>query len=132
MLLLRLRNRRGFTLVEIMIVVAIIALLAAIAVPNFLRARKRAQGTRIIEDLKILDHAVDLYALETGRPMGFNPRFVDLKPYLKTGTALYFTGADLYGNSYSPFTVDQTPRVADSTYNALSDTIETSLWSPYH
>ena len=130
-MMLFLRNRKGFTLVEIMIVVAIIALLTAIAVPNFLRARKRAQGTRIIEDLKILDSAVEMYALETRRPAGFNPLFVDLKPYLKTGTALYFSGSDLFGNSYAPFTVDQTPRVSDSTYNALSDTIETSLWSPY-
>ena len=51
-------NRRGFTLVEIMIVVAIIALLASIAVPNFMRARKRSQATRILEDLRVLDSQV--------------------------------------------------------------------------
>ncbi|MEO6786925.1 MAG: prepilin-type N-terminal cleavage/methylation domain-containing protein, partial [Chthoniobacteraceae bacterium] len=49
----------GFTLVEIMIVVAIIALLASIAVPNFLRSRKRSQATAILEDLRIIDSAVD-------------------------------------------------------------------------
>ena len=58
-------NRRGFTLVEIMIVVAIIALLAAIAVPNFLRARKRSQATRILQDLRVVDSALDQYAIET-------------------------------------------------------------------
>jgi prepilin-type N-terminal cleavage/methylation domain-containing protein len=48
---------RGFTLVEIMIVVAIIALLAAIAVPGFLRARKRAQASRILNDLRLIAKA---------------------------------------------------------------------------
>ena len=63
----KLQSRRGgFTLVEIMIVVAIIALLAAIAVPNFLRARKRSQATRILEDLRDLDHALDQYAIDNG------------------------------------------------------------------
>ena len=52
-------NRGGFTLVEIMIVVAIIALLASIAVPGFLRARKRAQATHILNDLRIIDGAID-------------------------------------------------------------------------
>src|SRR6266446_3997205 len=53
------KRREGFTLVEIMIVVAIIALLAAIAVPGFLRARKRSQATRILNDLRMIDSAVD-------------------------------------------------------------------------
>ena len=53
------KNRGGFTLVEIMIVVAIIALLAAIAVPNFLRARKRSQAARIMDDLRMIDNAID-------------------------------------------------------------------------
>src|SRR5262245_30639542 len=56
--------RGGFTLVEIMIVVAIIALLAAIAVPGFLRARKRSQASRILNDLRLIDAACDQYAIE--------------------------------------------------------------------
>ena len=64
------KNSHGFTLVEIMIVVAIIALLASIAVPNFLRARKRSQATRILEDLRILDSAGDQYAIETNKITG--------------------------------------------------------------
>ena len=47
------KKRGGFTLVEIMIVVAIIALLAAIAVPGFLRARKRSQASRVVNDLRL-------------------------------------------------------------------------------
>ena len=46
-------RRFGFTLVEIMIVAAVIALLAAICVPGFLRARKRTQATRVLEDLRL-------------------------------------------------------------------------------
>ena len=57
-------SRSGFTLVEIMIVVAIIALLAAIAVPNFLRARKRSQATAILEEMRLIDAAKDQYAIE--------------------------------------------------------------------
>ena len=55
MLKKRNRKRGAFTLVEIMIVVAIIALLAAIAVPGFLRARKRSQASRIVNDLRMID-----------------------------------------------------------------------------
>src|SRR5438045_9570179 len=58
------KRRGGFTLVEMMIVVAIIALLAAIAVPGFLRARNRSQATRIIYDLRSLASAVRHSAIE--------------------------------------------------------------------
>ena len=61
------KNRGGFTLVEIMIVVAIIALLAAIAVPGFLRARKRSQATAILNDARIIDGALDQYAIENNK-----------------------------------------------------------------
>jgi prepilin-type N-terminal cleavage/methylation domain-containing protein len=126
------KNRRGFTLVEIMIVIAIIALLAAIATPNFLRARKRAQAGRLMNDLRLLDHAVERYALDTNRPGGFHPQFADLKSYLKTDSLLYSTGSDLYGTPYGPFTVDSTPQVSEKAFNALSDVVEPILWSPYY
>jgi prepilin-type N-terminal cleavage/methylation domain-containing protein len=64
------RKHAGFTLVEIMIVVAIIALLAAIAVPGFLRARKRSQASKILNDLRMIDAACDQYAIETNRTTG--------------------------------------------------------------
>jgi prepilin-type N-terminal cleavage/methylation domain-containing protein len=126
------KNRGGFTLVEIMIVVAIIALLAAIAVPNFLRARKRSQATRILEDLRLLDSASDQYAIETNKTTGMSPVIGDLKNYLKTGTTLYNTGSDIFGDTYGPFTVDSIPKVPTSAFNALSDVADASFWSPYH
>ena len=125
-------NRRGFTLVEIMIVVAIIALLASIAVPGFLRARKRAQASRVMNDLRLLDNAVDQYAIETNRISGNPASFTDLRAYIKRGTNLYVTGTDIFGNAYGPFTVDSVPRAPSITRNSLSDVTDATFWSPYN
>ena len=114
-----------------MIVVAIIALLASIAVPNFLRSRKRSQATQILEDLRVIDSAVDLYAIENNKASG-NPAFADLQAYIKTGTRLYSSGnRDILGNSFGTFTVDSAPKVSGSTFSALSDVAPASFWSPY-
>jgi prepilin-type N-terminal cleavage/methylation domain-containing protein len=59
-------RKAGFTLVEIMIVVAIIGLLAAIAIPNFVKARESAQAKSCVNNLRQIDGAVDQFALETG------------------------------------------------------------------
>jgi prepilin-type N-terminal cleavage/methylation domain-containing protein len=64
--MLPMRRTAAFTLVEIMIVISIIALLAAIAVPAFLRARQRAQNAKFINALRIASDAITLYAIENG------------------------------------------------------------------
>jgi prepilin-type N-terminal cleavage/methylation domain-containing protein len=125
------RKRGGFTLVEIMIVVAIIALLAAIAVPGFLRARKRSQASRVINDLRLIDAAVDQYAIENNRTSGSQVTITQWTAYLKQGSVLYNTGADLFGNSYGNQTVDSLPKVPLSTWNTLSDVADTNFFSPY-
>ena len=125
------KRRAGFTLVEIMIVVAIIALLAAIAVPGFLRARKRSQASRILNDLRLIDAAVDQYAIETNKASGNAVTTADWTNYLKKGSMLYNTGADLFGNAYGVQTVDSLPKVPSTAKTALSDVADTSFWSPY-
>lgn len=126
-------NKRhgGFTLVEIMIVVAIIALLAAIAVPGFLRARKRSQASRIVNDLRLIDSAVDQYAIENNKTSNSPVGTADWTAYLKKGSALYNTGTDLFGNGYGQQTVDILPKVPSATWNTLSDVADTAFFSPY-
>jgi type II secretory pathway pseudopilin PulG len=114
-----------------MIVVVIIALLAAIAVPGWFRARKRSQAGRILEDLVQLDHAMDEYAIDNNKTTGTTPTFSDLRNYVKTGTVLYDTGADLFGDIYGPFTVDSLIQVPLPAFTSLSDVAPTTFWSPY-
>jgi len=118
-----------------MIVVAIIALLAAIAVPNFLRARKRSQATRILEDLRIIDSAIDQYAIENNKGGGDTVNWTDIQKYLKNGSVLYNSGgADLLGNSYSSgsFSVDSLPKLSTTTFSKLSDVAPSDFWSPFY
>ena len=125
------KRRGGFTLVEIMIVVAIIALLAAIAVPGFLRARKRSQASRILNDLRLIDAAVDQYAIETNKASGAAVNISDWTNYLKKNSMLYNTGNDLFGDPYGAQTVDSLPKAPASAWLSLSDVADTNFWSPY-
>ncbi len=114
-----------------MIVVAIIALLASIALPSYLRARKRSQASRVLTDLRVIDHAIDLYAIENNKATGAKVKFNDLRAYLKRGGLLYATGKDVFGNSYGSFKVDQEPKVPNKTRKELSDVVDTDYWAPY-
>jgi prepilin-type N-terminal cleavage/methylation domain-containing protein len=125
-------KRGGFTLVEIMIVVAIIALLAAIAVPGFLRARKRSQASKIINDLRMIDSAMDQYAIETTKKSGDPIEVSDWTNYVKKDTVLYATGQDLFGNDYGAQVVDVLPKVPNTTKTNLSDVTDDAFWSPFN
>ncbi|MDO8536152.1 MAG: prepilin-type N-terminal cleavage/methylation domain-containing protein [Candidatus Omnitrophota bacterium] len=78
-------RRKGFTLVEIMIVVAIIGLLAAIAIPNFIRARQQAERQACIANLKQIQGAVQVWALDNNLAGTAVPTEADLVPnYIKS------------------------------------------------
>jgi len=128
------QRSQAFTLVEIMIIVALIALISALAMPNFLRARKRAQATRILDDLRLVDGALDLYATENGKSVGDPAVWADLQPYFKKDTALSNSnGLDLLGNAFNggAYSVDTLPKLSQETFASLSDVAPSDFWSPF-
>jgi type IV pilus assembly protein PilA len=91
-------NKAAFTLVEIMIVVAIIGLLAALAIPGFVKARKQSQGRRVLNETRQMDAAIDQWALEKGKKDGDTVTTSEAATYIKGGT---WSDNDLLGNSYT-------------------------------
>lgn len=67
---MKMRKRKGFTLVEVMIVVVIVGILAVIAIPTFIKVRERSQNVRFVNDLKVFRGAMDTFMLETGNLPG--------------------------------------------------------------
>ena len=87
----------AFTMVEIMIVVAIIGLLGAIAIPNFVKAREYSQLNAIINNLRIIEGAKDVWALENKKGTGSKPEVSDIAPFLK---GHIFPPASVVGETY--------------------------------
>jgi len=80
---IRASSKSGFTLVEIMIVVAIIGLLAAIAIPNFVKARSTSQQSACINNLRQYDGAVQEWALENRKASSDPYGLTSIQPYVK-------------------------------------------------
>ena len=105
----------GFTLVEIMIVVAIIGLLASIAVPNFIKSRQQAQKIACINNLRQIEGAKQLWVLETKAAPTTIPGTSDIQPYLGRGTAgtvpvCPADSAQTFASSYDPGDLSAAPR----------------------
>jgi prepilin-type N-terminal cleavage/methylation domain-containing protein len=93
-------HRFGFTLVEILIVVAIIGLLAAVAIPNFVKARATTQANACINNLRQIRDAVDQMALEKGMRTGTAWNYpADIQPYLSHGLAPICPAGGIYDAS---------------------------------
>jgi hypothetical protein len=82
--------------------------------------------------LRLIDSAVDQYAIETNKKSGDAVNTVDWTNYLKKGTNLYTTGKDILGNDYGPQKVDSLPAVPANSKTALSDVTDSTFWSPYN
>ena len=101
-------RKGGFTLVEIMIVVAIIGLLATIAIPNFAKARQTAQKNACISNLRQIDGAIQQWALDLKKDAGQPVSYADIKSYLKNDVSCP-SGGTTFEDSYSISTVDVSP-----------------------
>lgn len=87
---------RAFTLIELLIVVAIIAILAAIAVPNFLEAQVRAKVARVTADMRSMETAVEMYRIDNGKAVIRNDNWNSggAKRYIPDGNTKIFDPAD--------------------------------------
>jgi len=97
---IRTSNKAGFTLVEIMIVVAIIGLLAAIAIPNFVKARTTSQQNACINNLRQIDGAIQQWALEFKKGTSATLGEAEVTPYLKN-SVICPSGGTAFSDSYT-------------------------------
>jgi prepilin-type N-terminal cleavage/methylation domain-containing protein len=132
------RVRAEFTLVEIMIVVAVIGLLAAMGIPNFVRARKRSLATTTLADVRLIDAAKSQFAMESRKPGTFVPMVADNRPYLQVGSRLYnniqlSNFRDIFGNPIQMNDLNAAPTIAEATRDYFADVIPNNqeFWGSY-
>jgi prepilin-type N-terminal cleavage/methylation domain-containing protein len=120
-------GQQAFTLVEIMIVVAIIGLLAALAIPSFIKNRKQSQGRRIVNDARQIDAAINAWAMEVNASDGSPVDLVTASQYIESGN---INATDLLGNAYLIGPVGNTQMAISATTKLALDGVGID-WGSY-
>ena len=124
---------RGGGLVNVMFTIAIIGMLAAIAVPSFIRARQRAQATTTLNELRVIEAAKSQYSLASKKSSETIPLWNDLTPYLISSSRLAKSdGTDILGNLFIIGKLSVPPGVSPDTADSLYEaTGGNEFWGSY-
>ena len=112
---IRASRKAGFTLVEIMIVVAIIGLLAAIAIPNFVKARTTSQQNACINNLRQFDGAAQQWALENKQGPSVTVNLTSIQPYIKLTSGSQLPACPAGGTYSGSWAVSTSPTCSRGT-----------------
>ncbi|OQB48589.1 MAG: Type II secretion system protein G precursor [bacterium ADurb.Bin157] len=97
------KNRKGFTLIELMIVIAIIGILAAMAIPNFKKAREQAREKACYSNIRVLLGAVEMYNMDHSVPLETpdQSKLTGANGYLKSSVECPESGGKYEGSNLS-------------------------------